>query len=205
MLAVTADHGEGLGDHGWWGHGVLYQEQIRVPLALAGPGVPAALQVADRVRLVDLGPTLLQLGAGLAFPESVDGISLWPLMERRQAGLEPRRRDRPGPAYADAVALMRYGAVFDPQVVEERDDQLYAWIVDDLKWIRHRLRQDESELYDLDADPGETRNLFRQRPRDAARLDRSLENESPMTEAIDFSLPEDDDARERLRSLGYVD
>ena len=43
------------------------------------------------------------------------------------------------------------------------------------------------------------------RPRDAGRLDLALEQESPMTEEIDFSLPEDDEVRRRLRSLGYVD
>ena len=42
LVAVVADHGEGLGDHDWWTHGVLYQEQIRVPMLLAGPGVRRA-------------------------------------------------------------------------------------------------------------------------------------------------------------------
>ncbi len=205
VIAVTADHGEGLGDHDWWGHGILYQEQLHVPLALAGPGVPRDLKVGDRVRHVDLAPTLLRLAAGSAFERPVDGISLLPLMERRASGGEPGASERPGPAYADAVTLMRYGAVFDPGVSEVRDDQLYAWIDADLKWIRHRLHADRSELYDLAADPGEQVNLVPVRPRDAGRLDRALEQESPMTEEIDFSLPEDDEVRRRLRSLGYVD
>jgi hypothetical protein len=55
------------------------------------------------------------------------------------------------------------------------------------------------------ADPDELVNLFASRPEDAARLDASLEERSPMTEEIDFSLPEDRDVREKLRSLGYVD
>jgi arylsulfatase A-like enzyme len=205
VVAVTADHGEGLGDHEWWGHGILYQEQLHVPLVLAGPGVPPELKVVDRVRHVDLAPTLLQLAAGTAFERQVDGISLLPLMARRAAGGEPGAGERPGPAYADAVTLMRYGAVFDPQVREVRDDQLYAWIDSDLKWIRHRLHQEKSELYDLAADPGELVNLVPAQPRDAGRLDRALEQEHPMTEEIEFSLPEDDEVRRRLRSLGYVD
>ena len=136
VVAVTADHGEGLGDHDWWGHGILYQEQLKVPLVLAGPGVPSELKVSERVRHVDLAPTLLQLAAGTAFAGRVDGISLLPLMTRRASGGEPGAGERPGPAYADAVTLMRYGAVFDPGVTEVRDDQLYAWIDSDLKWCR---------------------------------------------------------------------
>jgi len=205
VVAITADHGEGLGDHDWWGHGILYQEQIHVPLVLAGPGVPRYLAVQDRVRHVDLAPTLLALAAGSAFAGPVDGISLLPLMTQRASGGEPGSGQRPGPAYADAVTLMRYGAVFDPSVKEVRDDQLYAWIDADLKWIRHRLHPERSELYDLAADPGEQVNLVPVRGRDAGRLDRALEEESPMTEEINFSLPEDDEVRRRLRSLGYVD
>ena len=205
VIAVTSDHGEGLGDHDWWGHGILYQEQLHVPLALAGPGVPRDLLVQDRVRHVDLAPTLLHLAAGSDFGHKVDGISLLPLMTRRAAGDEPRAGELPGPAYADAVTLMRYGAVFDPGVSEVRDDQLYVWIDSNLKWIRHRLHADRSELYDLEADPGEQVNLVPVRPRDAGRLDRALEEEHPMTAEIDFSLPEDDEVRQRLKSLGYVD
>ena len=205
LVAVTADHGEGLGDHGWWGHGVIYQEQVHVPLALAGPGVPEKLQVNDRVRHVDLAPTLLHMASGARFPGKLDGLSLWPLLERRAAGMEPRGGDRPGPAYADAVAIMRYGAIFDTGSVEAQQDQVYSWLDGDLKWIRHRLFPDKSELYDLAADPGETENLIPSRPRDAGRLDRALDAEQPMTEELDFSPPDDDEVRRRLRSLGYID
>jgi arylsulfatase A-like enzyme len=77
VLAVTADHGEGLGDHNWWKHSLLYQEQIRVPLILQGPGIPAEQVVATIVEHVDLMPTLLQL-AGLDQPTvaEVQGRSL---------------------------------------------------------------------------------------------------------------------------------
>ena len=39
IVIAVADHGEGLGDHGWWGHTILYQEQIRVPMIVRWPGI----------------------------------------------------------------------------------------------------------------------------------------------------------------------
>ena len=90
-------------------------------------------------------------------------------------------------------------------MIEEKDDQLYVWIDGDLKWIRHRLRPSQSELYDLAADPHEAINLIRERGGDARRLDLALESRSPMTESVDFSLPDDPEVRDKLRSLGYVD
>jgi arylsulfatase A-like enzyme len=78
LVAVLADHGEGLGAHDFWTHGLLWDEQLRVPLVLAGPGVPVALSVSARARLVDLTPTLAEL-LGLAPVSGLDGASLVPL------------------------------------------------------------------------------------------------------------------------------
>jgi choline-sulfatase len=61
VIVVTSDHGKEIGEHGMVGHGhVLYEELVRVPLVLAGPGVPPGV---DRLpaQSVDLVPTLLGL------------------------------------------------------------------------------------------------------------------------------------------------
>ncbi len=61
VVAFTSDHGEALGEHGAWGHGLnLYQEALRVPLLIRGPGVPTG-EVRDPTQLLDLAPTLLEL------------------------------------------------------------------------------------------------------------------------------------------------
>lgn len=64
-VLVTADHGEGLGDHGEAEHGVLvYEESIHVPLLLRYPGVVAPDGVVDEpVSLVDVAPTLLSIAS----------------------------------------------------------------------------------------------------------------------------------------------
>ena len=138
-MAVTADHGEGLGEHGQPYHSTdLYNSQIRVPLVIAGPGVTVGGRL-EPVGLVDLAPTLLEL-AGFtppAMPE-MDGRSLADL-------LTGKRADDPdgGFAYSEMVV--------DRNVAEARR-----------ALIRGRWKLIESkkgvELYDLRTDPTERRD-----------------------------------------------
>ncbi len=75
VVAFTSDHGEILGEHECWGHGLtLHEEVVRVPLLLKGPGVPRQ-KIAQPAQLLDLGPTLLRL-MGCAVPSSMKGRSL---------------------------------------------------------------------------------------------------------------------------------
>lgn len=88
-IAVMADHGEALGEHGEIAHGVfLYDETVHVPLLLKLPnGANAGKQVDSRVGLVDVMPTILQV-AGIAVPKDVQGESLVPLMKPASATQE---------------------------------------------------------------------------------------------------------------------
>lgn len=61
-IVITADHGEGLGNHGTWGHGLLYEDTIHIPLILWRPGLlPEGLRVSGFAQHVDVAPTLLDL------------------------------------------------------------------------------------------------------------------------------------------------
>lgn len=72
---LLADHGEALGEHGTWGHGLtVYEEALRVPMLLRGPRVPGG-DVAQPAQLVDLAPTLLDT-VGVTAPPSFPGRSL---------------------------------------------------------------------------------------------------------------------------------
>jgi len=89
LILVTADHGESLGEHGYFfqhGQSVL-PELVQVPLIVVAPGTPAR-RVSDLVSHVDLAPTLLDL-AGLPPLEQGRGISLVSLMAGEKAP-EPR-------------------------------------------------------------------------------------------------------------------
>ena len=76
VVAVAGDHGESLGAQGEDQHGyTIHRGVMRVPLVLAGAGVPRGRTVGATLGLVDLAPTLLDL-AGTRFPEPTDGASL---------------------------------------------------------------------------------------------------------------------------------
>ncbi len=81
MIAVMADHGEALGEHGETAHGVfLYDETIHVPLCFKLPKeIAAGKRVDRRAVLVDVTPTILQT-VGSAIPKPMQGESLVPEM-----------------------------------------------------------------------------------------------------------------------------
>ena len=72
LVVITSDHGEEFLDHGSWEHQkTLYEEVVRVPLALRGPGVTARREPAP-ASLLDVAPTILAW-AGIAVPPGVTG------------------------------------------------------------------------------------------------------------------------------------
>jgi len=77
VLVVTADHGEALGEHGYYfahGHG-LTEDQIRVPLILSGPGIPAGSRSGAPVQHIDIVPTILAR-VGVPAPKALPGRDL---------------------------------------------------------------------------------------------------------------------------------
>ena len=89
IVALTADHGESLGERGsYWNHHGIYLDTLHVPLLLAFPGAPAGARVSAPVRHLDTGRTLLDL-AGLQRVEFPGG-SLLPAPERAARSDEPR-------------------------------------------------------------------------------------------------------------------
>jgi len=201
VVAIVGDHGEGLGDHDWWSHGILYQEQLRVPMILSGEGIPAGVRVPSLVRTVDLAPTLLGVigeDPRRAF-EELDGVDLGPLVrgETGDLGLD---------AYAESVAVgMRY--LHRPQNRRQRKpDELYTLVEGRFKYIFHRREPEASELYDLDSDPGEQHDLRAREPELAARFERELRERGvffdPRTATRGPAAREP--VEQRLERLGYL-
>jgi arylsulfatase A-like enzyme len=181
LVALTSDHGESLFEHGEPTHSyTLYEATQRVPLLLAGAGLPEGAVFESPVGLVDVAPTLLAAAGAAPIPDA-DGRDLGPLVRGNE------RDDRI--AYMETLATR-----FD-----------FGW--SPLFGIRTRrykyVRAPRAELYDLLEDPAETINRASDQPERVARLDavlaRRLERSRP-SEQIELE-PAD---RARLRSLGYV-
>jgi arylsulfatase A-like enzyme len=81
IVVVFSDHGFEFFEHETWGQGnsAIGDFSARVPIIIADPGIRGPRKVTDVVRTVDLAPTLLEL-AGLSSPQSIQGVSLVPLM-----------------------------------------------------------------------------------------------------------------------------
>jgi len=152
VVAFSGDNGLALGQHGLMGKQSLYDHSLRVPLVLAGPGVPRGERRDALCYLHDLFPTLCDL-CGIATPASVDARSLAPALR------DPREPHRPALHFA-------YGAVQRGA----RDARF--------KRIDYAVGgRRTAQLFDLEADPWETRNLAGE-PGAAAhfeRLGRELE------------------------------
>jgi Tfp pilus assembly protein PilF len=189
LVVMTADHGEGLGQHNELTHAVLaYDSTLHVPLMVRPPpGIaPAGRVVEERVGTVDVVPTILDL-LDIPVPDGVQGRSVVPLWRddrRRSAGRSVLYAENLSPRMTHGWGELR--VLFDGP----------------LKYI-HGPRP---ELYDLAADPGERHDLIAERPGDAGHMRAALESFLARYALAGVSTPRelDDEVRRRLESLGYL-
>jgi arylsulfatase A-like enzyme len=198
LVVVTADHGQGLHEHGWAAHRLLYQEQVHVPLIIRAPGEKQAAVVTDLVRTIDVFPTVLDY-LGLEAPKSVDGRSLRGLMEGE--------RDEKRIAFADQINGYDTNAGMAYRADREFDQFLYMALDWPHKLIYRPLHPEHSELYDLEADPDEAANLYFSQPQIATRLRRELAKARPWAPGPFAKVDgagHDRAAMEALEGLGYA-
>lgn len=224
LTAFTADHGESLGDHGYYfDHGRFsFQTCLRVPLILHYPGVLGARVDAKPVDLLHLAPTLLE-AAGLKLQDGawMQGRTLTPRLRGRDGDEEPARTAGTAEA-ADAIAPAT-GLSFSEAGWENnnkwqkvaRDDRfklIFAQTRPEQRWIGGEGVR--FTLYDLANDPGETKNVVDQFPEDAERLKRALWawDRAPKVDVeVDAQggtcgeqRPVSQETEDLLRSLGYL-
>lgn len=184
LVVFTADHGEALGDHGMWGKGPYHFDGvIRVPLLVRAPGGARGTRHGGVVSLLDLAPTILDVsGAGADMP-SWPGPAIPEVPEA--AGAPPAL---PGRSLRPILEGGTLPAV--PALVEEDEDYL-GFRMRTLVTERYRLTaysgQEYGELFDLQEDPDEYKNLWddpgAQRLKDELRvalLDRLMETDLPL-------------------------
>jgi choline-sulfatase len=136
-VIYTSDHGDNLGNRGLWGKSVMYEESAAVPFVAAGPDVPAGRVIDTPISLVDLFHTILDAAGVARSPEdaALPSRSLWPVI----AGEKPER-----------TVLSEYHAAASITG---------SFMIRRGKWKYTYYAGYRPELFDLEADPGETRDL----------------------------------------------
>jgi len=130
VIIYSSDHGEMMGDHGMFTKSIYFEQALRIPLLIAGPGIRPRGPTDALVQLSDLAPTILEL-AGLGCPGNMQSQSLVPILR----GEADKARESQVSELADSRML------FDGRY----------------KFVDHD--NDQGELYDLEEDPSELRNL----------------------------------------------
>jgi arylsulfatase A-like enzyme len=233
VVVFHADHGESLGEQGLVGHGQLLNEAtMRVPLILRyPPRVAAGVRVSGLVRNVDIYPTILD-AIGIEDEREISGESLLPLaapaIERLWARLTGR-------ASAERVAYMEtyypaHVAFATPVTLPSGGETKVGLIrrgvqTRDWKYIRSdpyelidvdpgslpevpaelAAKLVREELYDLNAENGESRNVAQQHPEVVAELREIFEIHLAAEAETKGTLPGsvDPEMKLRLKALGY--
>jgi arylsulfatase A-like enzyme len=183
LIIFTSDHGEEFGEHGTWAmHShTLFNDQLHVPLLIKLPVSKYALRKVDHlVKGIDILPTVMDL-LGEKMSKDFEGSSLVPLMK----GIPPKK------------------LIF---VISQRDmQQTYVsayWSVMTRKWKLY-----DSKLYDLLNDPGELKDiagthedLKTSMQKYVLKYIRRKNEKFPLKKVV-----LDDELREKLKSLGYLD
>jgi arylsulfatase A-like enzyme/Flp pilus assembly protein TadD len=187
LIVVAGDHGEGLGEHGERTHGMLlYDSTLRVPLVivppsgLAGRGGRSQAMRDDPVSLADLAPTILR-AADVTPPDAMTGRDLLAEVRRKPETLSDLYSETEYPRVAGWSPLQA---------------------LTDGRWMTIRAGA-SFEVYDLQSDPQQTRDLASAQTALAAAMSARIE-EIRAYAAAPASRAISPDARERLRALGYV-
>jgi len=198
IFIVTADHGEAFGEHGYvWHLAATYDEETKIPLVIRFPGAERRVgRFSALTETVDILPTILDLLDQDHSDANVQGRSLLPLIAGR----------------VDSVNEHVFSRAFGrPASYMVRDSRYCLLLYGNGEW---------RALYDLQEDPGQTRNLFAERPKPAAALTKAFQafadtqtrplaiyldptaEEAPIARTPPDKLPPK--VQRELRALGYL-
>jgi len=146
IVVYTSDQGFYLGEHGWFDKRYMYEESMRTPLVLRYPAVVMAGQTeTEMVQNIDYAPTLLDF-AGVPVPPDMQGLSLKGLLTDEAESL-----DRDSLYYHYFEGIEKTHNVARQYGVRTRTHKL----------IRFKdVGMDHWEMYDLENDPSEMRNIY---------------------------------------------
>ena len=193
VIAVVADHGEYLGEHGFYDHHSLYEEVIRVPMMIAVPDMGKTTRRKDIVSTIDLVPTLLPI-LGVDSLDSAQGRDL----------LKPSASEKNIPVFSEWRNFKILNKYYQPRP----EDFLISVQHQQYKLIFSMISTGGNKVFDLVNDPGENENLVNEKPDLAKQLEQlislhvrnDLPSELMSTEGIQISS----ESMEMLKALGYI-
>jgi arylsulfatase A-like enzyme len=204
VVVLTSDHGDNIGDHGLMDHAYsLHDTLLRVPLVITYPDGPAGLRVSEQVQLVDIFPTVAHL-AGCNDPAG------WDRLQGRD--IHPSQ----GPLPCDRAAFSECLAPHPPIAslrkrvrAVKHDLSVYDHSLEAVRTMSHKLiwaSDGRHELYDLERDPMERRNLAHEEPALVEDLRAKLDGwraQSPLPEDVP-AVEHSAEVARRLEDLGYI-
>jgi arylsulfatase A-like enzyme len=199
LVVFTSDHGESLGEHGYWGHGRhLYEPGLRIPLAYWWPGRIRPQRVEAPATILDLPPTVLGL-LDHEVPEGFRGFD-WSGVLAGTARPDPERRTWYQAHKGAVLSIQEAGPA-------RKDGLLELAMVTGTRKEIVQVNQREHYVFDLRRDPGERRNLNGAGYRPSDPLAEWMSHVEAMLTAADDAPAVNIDAEdvEKLKALGYID
>lgn len=217
LTVIVADHGDGLGEHGYFGHAfVAYQELVHVPLMVQWPRRLNPTRITSPVSTRRVFHTLLDAAGKLPEQTRLDPVNVHRLsLVQTIYGSDPEQQTAfsevyPPLNFVRAIEHRQADLLEAFRCLSTRRAVVQANGAGPKKLIH--VDDEPDELFDLDHDPGEMDNLLGKRPshtdhlhqtlrRMAQRVKRQRGNRTAEKSAGDM----DDTLRQRLRGLGYLD
>ncbi len=202
IVIVTADHGEQIGEHGLSGHAMwLYETLLHVPFVVRIPGCPPA-RMTGLVQLTDVFAGLCQ----------VLGVEIPPYLKDREFAAAPAWLTSGLPNRQYAFARWHYSADADLHHRLVRSNFTAPPDTESVQDMRYKLIAERESgkacLFDLQADPAETRDCSSAVPQERDRLFRILQEwrgyYHPVGAARPYTPEEERVLESRLRELGYI-
>ena len=151
VFVYSSDHGDTCGEHGVFGKQTFYEGSVRIPMIFAGAGIPAGGRIGSPVSLLDIGPTLCELG-GATPPPAQDGKSL-------HQQLVDTHDD------ANRAVISEWVQEFDGRVVAARMVRQGRW-----KLLHFDDQECPDQLFDVESDSEESADLADENPQAVRRL-----------------------------------
>jgi arylsulfatase A-like enzyme len=204
-IIITADHGEGFGEHNRYRHSYhFYDEIIRIPLIIKSARIKEKGACSDQlVASLDFFPTILDI-FGISIPAVCEGKSIF---TKSKSGSEGSRM----------IFSEYHNFGMNNQCIRGKKWKLiYEGKVDKKEFFKHiksrkwlplsKIDKDVFELYNLESDPFEKKNLYEEKPEVAQvlwkQLQKFMNQESFDAKTVDESKI-DPEVLKNLKSLGY--